>query len=50
MDNPKVKWSRSAVSDSLQPVDCNPQSSSIHGILQVRILEWVAISFSNPES
>ena len=27
------------------PVDCAP-GSFIHGILQVRILEWVAISFS----
>ena len=28
------------------PMDCSPPSSSIHGILQARILEWVAISFS----
>ena len=28
------------------PVDCSPPSSSVHGILQVGILEWVAISFS----
>ena len=28
------------------PVDCGPSGSSIHGILQARILEWVAISFS----
>ena len=28
------------------PVDCNPPGSSVHGILQARILEWVAISFS----
>ena len=27
------------------PMDCNPPGSSVHGILQVRILEWVAISF-----
>ena len=26
------------------PVDCSPPGSSIHGILQARILEWVAIS------
>ena len=31
------------------PVDCSPPGSSIHGILQARILEWVAISFSKPE-
>ena len=29
------------------PMDCSLPGSSIHGILQVRILEWVAISFSN---
>ena len=28
-------------------VDCSPPGSSIHGILQARILEWGAISFSN---
>ena len=28
-------------------MDCSPQGSSVHGILQARILEWVAISFSN---
>ena len=27
------------------PMDCSPPGSSIHGILQARILEWVAISF-----
>ena len=26
--------------------DCSPPASSVHGILQARILEWVAISFS----
>ena len=28
------------------PMDCSLPGSSVHGILQVRILEWVAISFS----
>ena len=28
------------------PMDCSPLGSSVHGILQARILEWVAISFS----
>ena len=28
------------------PMGCNPSGSSIHEILQARILEWVAISFS----
>ena len=27
-------------------MDCSLQGSSVHGILQARILEWVAISFS----
>ena len=29
------------------PIDNNPPGSPIPGILQARILEWVAISFSN---
>ena len=29
------------------PIDGSPPGSSIHGTLQARILEWVAISFSN---
>ena len=28
------------------PMDCSPPGLSVHGILQARILEWVAISFS----
>ena len=28
------------------PKDCSLPSSSVHGILQARILEWVAIPFS----
>ena len=28
------------------PMDCSPPGSSVHGILQARILEWAAISFS----
>ena len=31
-------------------MDCSPQASSVHGILQVRILEWVANSFSRGSS
>ena len=27
------------------PMDCSPPGSSVHGILQARILEWVAIPF-----
>ena len=29
------------------PIDGSPLGSSVPGILQARILEWVAISFSN---
>ena len=52
----KWKWSRSVMSDSLwphglcNPMDCGLPGSSIHGILQTRILEWVAISFSRGSS
>ena len=28
------------------PMDCSPLGSSVHGISQARIVEWVAISFS----
>ena len=43
----EVKWSE--VSQSCltlcDPMDCSPPVSSVYGILQARILEWVAISF-----
>ena len=32
------------------PMDCSPPGSSVHGILQARILEWAAISFSRGSS
>ena len=32
------------------PMHCNPPVSSVHGIFQSRILEWVAISFSRGSS
>ena len=28
------------------PMDCSPPGSSVHGILQARVLEWGAIVFS----
>ena len=34
----------------LDPIDCSPPGSSVHEIFQVRILEWVAISFSRDSS
>ena len=38
------------VSKSLQPHNCSPPGSSVHGIFQARILEGVAISFSRGSS
>ena len=32
------------------PMDCGPPGSSVHGIFQARILEWLAISFSSGSS
>jgi len=32
------------------PMDCSPPGSSVHGILQARILEWVTISYSRGSS
>ena len=47
----KKKWvSCSAVSDSLWPYRLHLPGSSVHGIFQARILEWVAISFSRGSS
>ena len=39
-----------AQSTLCDPVDCSLPGSSVHGILQARILEWVAISFSRGSS
>ena len=33
----------SVVSNFCDPIDCSPTGSSVDGILQARILEWVAI-------
>ena len=38
----EVAQSRPTLCD---PMDCSLSGSSVHGILQARILEWVAISF-----
>ena len=32
------------------PMDCSPPGSSVHGISQTKILEWVAISYSRVSS
>ena len=53
----KYGWSKStSVSHSLvcltlcDPVDCSRVGSSVHGVLQARILDWVDISFSKGSS
>ena len=38
------------MSNSLNPMDCSLPGSSVHGILQAKILEWLAISFSRGSS
>ena len=43
----KSLWSCSSLCD---PMDCSPPACSVHGILQARTLEWVAISFSSVSS
>ena len=45
----KVKVIQSSLS-LLDPMDCRPPGSSIHQILQARILEWVDIAFSKGSS
>ena len=45
----KVK-SLSCVRLFVTPVDCSPPGSSVHGILQARVLEWVAFAFSRGSS
>ena len=37
--------SHSVMSDSLQPHGLSPQGSSVHGVPQARLLEWIAIPF-----
>ena len=40
----EVAWSCLTLSD---PMDYSPPGSSVHGIFQAKVLEWVAIAFSN---
>ena len=37
-------------SNSWDPMECRPPGSSVHGIFQARILEWVVTSFSRGSS
>ena len=48
----KWKWSEVAQScpTLCDPIDCSLPGSSIHGIFQATVLEWVAISFSRESS
>ena len=39
-------WFSHKVVSLFDPMDCSPSGSSVHGILQARILEWVP--FSSP--
>ena len=39
-------WVSQSCPTFCNPMDYNPPGSSVHGIIQARILEWVAISFS----
>ena len=40
----RAQWLQLTLSDT---VDCSPPSFPVHGILQARVLEWVAVSFSS---
>ena len=45
------KWREVTLCPTLcDPLDCSLLGSSIHGIFQARVLEWVAISFSRGSS
>ena len=46
----KWKWVTHSCPTLCNPMNCNLPGSSVHGILQVRILEWVAIPFSRGSS
>ena len=41
---------RFSVMSDCDPRDCSPPGSSVHGILQARILKWAAIPFSRGPS
>ena len=43
-------WVTSVLSDFLQPMDRSLTGSSVHGILQARILDWVAMPSSRGSS
>ena len=50
---PKVKVKVLVTQSDLtlcNPMDCSPSGSSVHGTLQAKLLEWVAIPFSRGTS
>ena len=50
-NNNRNKWKLLSLCLTLcDPMDCSLPGSSVHGILQARILEWVAISLSRGSS
>ena len=40
----------SVMSNFCRPMDCGPPGSSVNGVLQARILEWIDIPFSRGSS
>ena len=50
-ESPQLTWvhacsAAKSCSTLCDPMDCSPPGSSVHGIFQARILDWVAISSS----
>ena len=45
-----VQFSCSVMSNSCDHMESSPPGSSVHGISQARILEWVAVFFSRGSS
>ena len=50
LDSDIYMLSRFSCVQLCDPMDCSPPGTSVHGILQARILDWVAISFSGVSS
>ena len=64
MSSPQQSWEKSNITDYnmcaylvakwcltlCDPMDCSLPGSSVHGIFQARILEWVAIPYSRASS
>ena len=54
LPSPNPRWCSGQIRSVAQlcqtlcdPMDCSLPGSSVHGIFQARVLEWVAIAFSN---